>query len=159
MTEPVKEFDRSKYSGQVHAWFFRDGVNQHGKPRERIWICRRYTNEEYDDDDQWGCWINVCSNDQREITIKLLHFCSYLNYEVVSQTSAHADDPDSSFHEATDDETISYQEQSDELYNKYKAEADKADTLVEGIGEEVHEELSSLFASFSVAQKLALDLH
>ena len=145
MSDTIEEFDHDKYTGQVHAWKYQDGTFN-GEPRTKLLICRRYTAP---DDTEWGCWIQLDGDDKDTVVIKLLHFCSYLNYEVLSHRES-CDAPE-------DYKKLQFYRESDEIYNTYKSEADKADTFVEGIGEEVHEELSSLFASFSTVQKLGLD--
>ena len=132
MDETIKEFDHSKYSGQVHVWKYQAGTIN-GEPSLKIWICRRYTGP---DDTDWGCWIQVDGDDKDEVAIKLLHFCSYLNYEVVA--------PD-------------YVEErgSLDLWKKYQEEAEHADKIVSDIDGEINKELSSLFASFAEAKKLS----
>ena len=137
MTEPIEEFDHSKYSGQVHVWKYPDGTIN-GEPRIKVWICRRYTDPK---DTEWGCWIQVDGDDKDGVAIKLLHFCSHLRYEILP---------------APDDMLIG-DALSLKLYNKYKEEAEQADTFVDELGEEVNQELSSLFASFSAIQQLGLE--
>jgi len=156
MTETIKEFDRSKYSGQVHAWLTDEGKTLHGKPRISVWICRRYTNPESDDDALWTSWLRITGNDHVEIAIKMLHFCSCLSYEIVSLTEAHDTDPELVNIDILDTISDSYHRQSEDIYTKYKEQADKADIFVANIGEEVNNELSSLFAAFSDVQKLDL---
>ena len=160
MTEPIKEFDRDRYVGQVHAWVTDNGRKVNGKPLVSTYICRRYTNEEQIADDQWGIWLHVNGIDYADIATKLLHFCDACRDEVVSLNEAHADDPDSPHHEeetiGNQVDLVTYNVISQQIYDKFRDEADAATDALAAIGSNAKDEISALFDGFAAAQQLGL---
>ena len=159
MTEPIKEFDRDRYVGQVHAWVTDNGKTINGKPLVSVYICRRYTNEEYNDDDQWGCWLHVTGLDCTDIALKLLHFCDACRYEVVSLNAAHANDPDSPHWEVEaigNSVALAHIVMSNQIYRKFRDEADATKDALADMGSKAKDEIRSLFDGFAEAQQLGL---
>ena len=144
MTEPIKEFDRDRYVGQVHVWVTDNGQTLNGKPLVSAYICRRYTNEEHNDDDQWGIWLHITGTDYADVALKMLHFCDACRYEVTSDERP------------CESDTIEYRRISQKIYATYKDEADAAKDALADIGSNASDEIRSLFAGFVAAQQLGV---
>jgi len=160
MTEPIKEFDRDRYVGQVHVWVTDNGQTLNGKPLVSTYICRRYTNEEHNDDDQWGIWLHVSGTDHADIATKLLHFCDACRYEVISLNDAHADDPDFEWplphEEGNPVNLVTYNIMSQQIYDDFVDQSGAAKDALAAIGSNASDEIRSLFAGFAAAQQLGV---
>lgn len=144
-----EEFDRSSYKGQVFVWVTIDYV----KTKQQcnvVWICRRFTNPEHDDDDCWGCWIKINANDHEDVAVSMLHYCSYMGYQVVAEDNQ--EEPVETYDEET------RRRIGAKIYQRYKKEALEINKSSINTDKSCELELKELFENFAYIHRLQAEM-